>query len=129
MTVIAGVMASVVLGTGVASALPPLAGPTPLAPDARAQVVQAWQGGGESTKEAAAQALLGSDADVRAFLQEGLKLAQAEDERIAVLKMLPLAGKGVFEEAQKALSGSERFQRCLSRVRTAFAMTVMRLGL
>ncbi|MFH9237991.1 ALF repeat-containing protein [Streptomyces anulatus] len=72
----------------------------------RVQVLNAWKSGGDSTKEAAAKALIGTDAQIHTFLTSELGPLVEEDGRVAVLKILGNAGPGVRGAAQQALSGT-----------------------
>ncbi len=73
----------------------------------RAKVVKAWSTGGRATKAAAAYALYGTDADVRTFLTETLPTVVAEDNRVAVSRLIFRAGKGTRREASAALDNGD----------------------
>ncbi|MGW0538337.1 hypothetical protein [Streptomyces sp. NPDC003032] len=83
--------------------------PDPLAlPDSdRAKAVKAWITGGRATRAAAADVLVGTDADIRTFLTEQLPQTTAEDSRVAVLTYLTNAGKGMRREATAALDSGD----------------------
>ncbi|MFE2044343.1 hypothetical protein ACFXAZ_26150, partial [Streptomyces sp. NPDC059477] len=83
---------------------PPL---DPLAlPDTdRAKVVKAWLTGGRATKAAAADALYGTDTQIRAFLGETLPKVVVEDNRVAIVSYLARSGKGLRREAVAAPRG------------------------
>lgn len=72
----------------------------------RVQVLNAWKSGGDSTKEAAAKALIGTDAQIHTFLTSELGPLAEEDGRVAVLKML---GNACLESVER------RSRRCPER--------------
>lgn len=74
---------------------------------ARGQVLWAYLTGGRSVRAAAAAALVGSDAQVSAFLSGELAPAKAEDNRVAVFQGLAWAGRSVQAAASRALSGGD----------------------
>ncbi|WP_328719931.1 ALF repeat-containing protein [Streptomyces sp. NBC_00247] len=87
--------------TGTGPALPSL-------PDTpRAKAVAAWQVGGKATRAAAAAALVGTDADVEAFVATGLPSAVAEDNRVALFKSLSISGKGTAAEIARVLDAGD----------------------
>src|ERR1700730_16879306 len=53
----------------------------------RARVVALWRSGGPVVRAGAAKALLGTDADVQAFLATGQQQAAPVDDRISVNRM------------------------------------------
>lgn len=73
----------------------------------RVQILNAWKSGGDSTKEAAAKALIGTDAQIHTFLTSELGPLVEEDGRVTVLKML---GNAVARE-----SVERRSRRCPER--------------
>ncbi|MFC8215640.1 ALF repeat-containing protein, partial [Streptomyces sp. NPDC057296] len=83
--------------------------PTPFElPDTdRAKVVRAWLTGGKATKAAAADAMYGTDADIRTFLGTTLATVTAEDNRVAVAAYLARSGVGLRREASAALDGGD----------------------
>ncbi|MEW2372531.1 polymorphic toxin-type HINT domain-containing protein [Streptomyces sp. NPDC006656] len=72
----------------------------------RQQVLQQWKTGGPAVKSAAGQALVGTDEQLRAYLENGQKIAEELDLREAALKLVTDAGPGVREAAQRALDGT-----------------------
>jgi hypothetical protein len=74
----------------------------PAEPVDRAQVLRMWRTGGVLVAPAAEQALLGTDSDVRAFLDRVTTL-QDVDDRIAVNRILSAGGEAVRGQAQRAL--------------------------
>ncbi|MFD0526026.1 ALF repeat-containing protein [Kitasatospora arboriphila] len=70
----------------------------------RGEAVAAWKTGGKALRAAAEQVLVGSDAQIQAFLDTGRRIATEEDERLAVLKLLNSSGPGVRQAAQTALA-------------------------
>lgn len=83
------------------------ADPLPLPDTDRAKAVKAWMTGGRAVRAGAAEALVGSDADIRAFLTEQLPKASVEDNRVAILTYLARAGKGLRREALAALNNGD----------------------
>ncbi|WP_242584632.1 polymorphic toxin-type HINT domain-containing protein [Streptomyces sp. MST-110588] len=69
----------------------------------RGHAVRLWQSGGAGIKEAAEKALLGTDEDVANFLK-GKDAIQRIDDRVAVGRMINVAGPSVREAALAALS-------------------------
>ncbi|MFD7789572.1 polymorphic toxin-type HINT domain-containing protein [Streptomyces nojiriensis] len=76
----------------------------PLSP--RAQTLQQWKDGGPAVKSAAGTALAGTDSQIRAYLEQGHKIAEELDLREAALTLVTDAGPGVSEAATKALDGT-----------------------
>ncbi|MFD0276833.1 polymorphic toxin-type HINT domain-containing protein [Kitasatospora sp. NPDC127111] len=72
----------------------------------RGRIVQIWKDGGPGVKAAAEAALLGSDADVRKFLDADLKPAQLADDRLSATQIHDLGGQAVRDAATKALNGT-----------------------
>ncbi|MBM0275005.1 ALF repeat-containing protein [Micromonospora tarensis] len=70
-------------------------------------VVKAWQLGGPVVREAAEHALLGTDADVEAFLSTGWDQRSRIDDRITVNRMVAGGGLAVQGAAQAALGASD----------------------
>ncbi|MGC5307452.1 polymorphic toxin-type HINT domain-containing protein [Micromonospora zamorensis] len=73
----------------------------------RGLVVQAWQSGGPVVREAAERALLGTDADVEAFLATDWQQRARVDERIMVNRMMAGGGVAVQGAAQAALDSPD----------------------
>ncbi|MFG1870234.1 polymorphic toxin-type HINT domain-containing protein [Micromonospora arborensis] len=96
---------SVVLGLG--SAVPAHAEDLPVPPPDRDAVVQAWRMGGPLVREAAEAALVGSDADVEAFLSAGWVQKSKIDERLSVNRMVAGGGVAVQTAGQAALGSSD----------------------
>ncbi|WP_235614495.1 ALF repeat-containing protein [Streptomyces ambofaciens] len=71
----------------------------------RGKVVWAYRTGGRAVRTAAAAALVGSAADVRAFLDEKLPAARAEDNRFTLTQSLVTAGRATRDGIGMALSG------------------------
>lgn len=103
----------------------------------RGKALEALRTGGRGTREAAARALVGTDADVASFVANDLARLQVEDARVAVLTMLPYAGKGVYAAAQTALSGTgaeihtflaSGYQTSLAEDRRVAVLTLMNNG-
>ncbi|SMC98422.1 intein C-terminal splicing region/intein N-terminal splicing region [Kibdelosporangium aridum] len=72
----------------------------------RRQVVNLLKTGGPDTVKSAQTALLGSDNDVRQFLQTGRQLASERDLRVQVTLVLSAGGRVVRQAAQNALNGT-----------------------
>ncbi|MFG3002204.1 ALF repeat-containing protein, partial [Streptomyces sp. NPDC048340] len=72
----------------------------------RSQVVDYWVAGGAGIKEAAEQALLGSDEDIRKFLdaKNGIKY---EDDYVQASRVFNIGGPAVRAAAKKALTGTQ----------------------
>ncbi|GAA5152466.1 nucleic acid/nucleotide deaminase domain-containing protein [Amycolatopsis dongchuanensis] len=99
------------LGTVPADARP--AGVSAVAADSPAPVAKPreivlalWRSGGSQVKPAAERALLGSDADVDAFLNSNVDRLHALDDRIAVDQILASGGASVKAAAQRALDAA-----------------------
>ncbi|MEJ2851810.1 MULTISPECIES: hypothetical protein [unclassified Saccharothrix] len=69
----------------------------------RARVVSLWRLGGPAVREAAAAALVGSAADISAFLDGGVAGPAKADERTRVAEIRDTGGLVVKEAAQRAL--------------------------
>ncbi len=83
---------------------------TPAAADVlpdRAQAVSLLETGGPGVARAAEAALLGSPADLQAFLATGRQRAQNDDERVLVSQALTSGGPITKRTAQRALSGTQ----------------------
>ncbi len=83
---------------------------TPAAADVlpdRAQAVSFLETGGPGVARAAEAALLGSPADLQAFLATGRQQAQNDDERVLVTQALSNGGPVTKRTAQQALSGTQ----------------------
>jgi hypothetical protein len=73
----------------------------------RRTVVMAWQNGGSQVRAAAEQALLGTDADVCAFLDTGWAQRAKVDDRLSVNQMLATGGPAMRTAAQQALDSTD----------------------
>ncbi|MEV6830872.1 ALF repeat-containing protein [Amycolatopsis sp. NPDC051102] len=83
---------------------------TPAAADVlpdRAQAVSLLETGGPGVARAAEEALLGSPADLAAFLATGRQRAQDDDERVLVAQALSAGGPVTKRTAQEALNGTQ----------------------
>ncbi|MCK2237433.1 MULTISPECIES: hypothetical protein [unclassified Crossiella] len=69
----------------------------------RARVLTMWRMGGPALREAAGQALIGSDAGIRAFLDAGWQRVSETDDRGRVAEMLKSGGYAVKDAAQRVL--------------------------
>lgn len=112
LTVIAGVAAVGALPTCTIGARTAYAASEPGAmavpglPDTeRGRVVAAYRSGGRAVRTAAAAALVGSAADVTAFLDQTLPVARAEDNRFTLVESLATAGAATRDGIGGALSG------------------------
>ncbi len=74
---------------------------------ARGKVVWAYRSGGRAVRTAAAAALVGSAAEVTAFLDQRLPAARAEDNKFTLFKALGTAGKATRDGIGGALSGGD----------------------
>ncbi|MGW4897934.1 polymorphic toxin-type HINT domain-containing protein [Kitasatospora sp. NPDC004240] len=72
----------------------------------RGKIVEFWKSGGPAVKAAAEIALMGSEQDVRRFLESGRAAAEYQDDREAALQIVAQGGTGLREAAEKALAGS-----------------------
>ncbi|GAA3043082.1 hypothetical protein GCM10020229_62920 [Kitasatospora albolonga] len=97
---------------GLVTAVPSFAAEVP-APSAsalpatdRGRAVGFWKLGGPAVKAAAEVALLGSDADVRRFLDTDRAAAEVLDDRQLALQVVSIGGREVREAAKKALAGT-----------------------
>ncbi|NML54787.1 hypothetical protein HHL19_18720 [Streptomyces sp. R302] len=72
----------------------------------RGQVLAFWKNGGPATKSAAGAAMVGSEADIRAFLETGRAIAENLDDREAALQVVADAGPAVRKAAEAALAGT-----------------------
>ncbi|MEU4560530.1 ALF repeat-containing protein [Actinoplanes sp. NPDC023936] len=77
------------------------------APADRSRVVQAWLNGGAQVRLGAAQALVGTDEQIRQFLTAGWAAAQQTDTRDAVVAVIADAGPAVRAAAQQALNAAD----------------------
>lgn len=73
----------------------------------RADAVMAWRDGGPQVRQAAEQALLGSDAEVCAFLATGWAQRSKVDVRLSVNQMMANSGPAVRDAAQLALDSTD----------------------
>ncbi|WP_331746041.1 polymorphic toxin-type HINT domain-containing protein [Streptomyces virginiae] len=69
-------------------------------------VVGFWKDGGPAVRAAAEEALTGSDASVRQFLETGRASAEYQDDKEAALQIIAQGGRGLREAAEHALSGT-----------------------
>lgn len=72
----------------------------------RGKILALWKAGGPGVKAAAEAALLGSDADVRQFLDHENAVSQLSDDRVATVQVFSAGGRAVREAAQAALDGT-----------------------
>lgn len=72
----------------------------------RDRVVQLWRLGGPTVKADAAVALVGTDADITAFLNVKLPQDRKVDDRISVNRMLASGGPTIKSTAQQALDAT-----------------------
>lgn len=86
------------LGTPAAVA----AEPAPQPVNVRAEIVGYWESGGAGLKEAAEQALLGGDEEIRKFLDEAGSI-QFADNRVETARLAMAGGPGVRQAAKEAL--------------------------
>ena len=77
--------------------------PTPNPGRDRALLVELWQASGPEVKAAAETALLGTDADIAAFVSTGWRRAQELDNRASVTRMGVTGGVTVREATERAL--------------------------
>ncbi|GLI01291.1 ALF repeat-containing protein [Phytohabitans aurantiacus] len=73
----------------------------------RSRVVTTWQSGGAQVRAAAEAALLGSDDQVRQFLEVGWQQAQQLDERDAVVAAIAEGGPSLRAAARRALDAAD----------------------
>lgn len=73
----------------------------------RGLAVGMWLDGGTGVKEAAKQALLGSDEDIRKFLTD-VPSIQRIDDRVDLGRVVNAGGLAVREAAKKAAAGTPR---------------------
>ncbi|MCR6483213.1 polymorphic toxin-type HINT domain-containing protein [Amycolatopsis sp. OK19-0408] len=73
----------------------------------RDRVVQLWRLGGSTVKADAAAALVGTDADITAFLNVKLPQDRKVDDRISVNRILASGGPTVKTAAQQALDATD----------------------
>ncbi|MDX3194107.1 ALF repeat-containing protein [Streptomyces sp. MN03-5084-2B] len=73
----------------------------------RDRVVQLWRLGGPTVKADAAAALIGTDADITAFLAVKLPQDRKVDDRISVNRMLTAGGPTIKDAAQRALDATD----------------------
>jgi hypothetical protein len=73
----------------------------------RDTVVMAWNYGGSQVRAAAEKALLGTDADVCAFLDTGWARRGVVDDRLIVNQMLAAGGPAMRTAAQQALDSTD----------------------
>ncbi|MEX3106610.1 ALF repeat-containing protein [Streptomyces sp. ST1020] len=59
----------------------------------RGDVLRAWKTGGPGVRAAAEAALLGSDAQVRAFLDSERAVAELSDDRVATVQIFSAGGR------------------------------------
>jgi hypothetical protein len=73
----------------------------------RAKVLTIWRSAGSQVKAEAEKALIGSDADVTAFLDDKLGRLAALDDRLSVNQILNAGGPTVKTAAQQALDAAD----------------------
>ncbi|WP_281369173.1 polymorphic toxin-type HINT domain-containing protein [Phytohabitans rumicis] len=73
----------------------------------RSMAVNLWRSGGVQVRVAAESALIGSDDQVRAFLDGGWQAAQRLDERDAVARAISEGGPAVRAAAKQALDAAD----------------------
>ncbi|MEJ3745834.1 polymorphic toxin-type HINT domain-containing protein [Actinomycetes bacterium KLBMP 9797] len=95
-----------ILLAGFLRAGPARAADEPISAD-RPLVVSAWQAGGTQVRAAAEAALVGSDDQVRAFLENGWQQAQRLDERDALVGVVTDGGPAVRAAAKQALDAAD----------------------
>ncbi|MGW1339063.1 ALF repeat-containing protein, partial [Streptomyces rubiginosohelvolus] len=86
----------------------PTAGISALAeadPTHRGLAVDFWKSGGPGVKAAAEAALIGSDADVQAFLAAAEELT-LQDSRVSAAQIASVGGTELLAAARKALAGT-----------------------
>jgi hypothetical protein len=71
----------------------------------RSLAVEYWKSGGAGVKEAAERALLGSDADIRNFL-DGKDAIQYDDDYVDASRIFNVGGPAVRSAARQALKGT-----------------------
>ncbi|MFZ4179475.1 polymorphic toxin-type HINT domain-containing protein [Streptomyces griseoincarnatus] len=84
---------------------PPAVAADPEPPAFRGLTVGYWLSGGTGVKEAAEQALLGTDDDIRQFLAEAPAI-QEIDDRVDLSRVVNVGGPAVREGAKQALAGT-----------------------
>ncbi|MGW2402469.1 polymorphic toxin-type HINT domain-containing protein [Kitasatospora sp. NPDC001664] len=72
----------------------------------RGKAVALWREGGPALRAAAETALVGSDTDVRQFLDAGRTVAEAVDDRQLAMDIATRGGRKLREAAQAALGGT-----------------------
>ncbi|WP_410591398.1 nucleic acid/nucleotide deaminase domain-containing protein [Amycolatopsis sp. lyj-23] len=73
----------------------------------RAKVLTIWRSAGSQVKAEAEKALIGSDADIAAFLNDKLGRLAALDDRLSVNQILNAGGPAVKTAAQQALDAAD----------------------
>lgn len=106
----AGSALSLAMLAGLVSASP-AAADTPLSTAGldttdRGKVVLFWKAGGPAVKAVAEAALVGSDQDIRQFLDSGRAAAEYGDDKEAALQIIAQGGRGLREGAERALAGT-----------------------
>ncbi|MHC3389636.1 polymorphic toxin-type HINT domain-containing protein [Streptomyces lavendulocolor] len=103
---IVSVALPIALLAGVLGSTPAFAETTPAdATFDRSLVVDYWQTGGSGIKEAAERALLGSDEDIRAFLDKAPEI-EYDDDYVEASRIFSVGGLAVREATKKALKGT-----------------------
>ncbi|MFF9410878.1 ALF repeat-containing protein, partial [Streptomyces anandii] len=74
----------------------------------RTRALDLWSTGGPEVRAAAEVALMGSDDDVRHFLDQTASDAAFQDERVSVAQLASVGGLSLQEAARKALEGTAR---------------------
>lgn len=105
------ILLSGLLGSDPARAAEPVAAESDsgsITPTARGQVLELWKTGGTGMKAAAEAALLGSESDVKYFLEQVKDKEEFADNRVATGQLINVGGRGVQDAALKALGGTPR---------------------
>ncbi|MFJ3794248.1 polymorphic toxin-type HINT domain-containing protein [Kitasatospora sp. NPDC090091] len=97
-----GLLTGLLTVPAAAADTPPATGPNP----DRVKTVAAWQAGGPAVRQAAENALTGSDDDLKKFLATGQAAAADQDLRAQIEELVAKSGPGVREAGTAALKGS-----------------------
>ncbi|MFD7827729.1 polymorphic toxin-type HINT domain-containing protein [Kitasatospora sp. NPDC059803] len=100
--VVGGLLTGLLTVPAAAADTPPATGPNP----DRVRTVAAWQSGGPAVRQAAENALTGSDDDLKKFLATGQTAATDQDLRTQIEELVAKSGPGVREAGTAALKGS-----------------------
>ncbi|MFD7743514.1 polymorphic toxin-type HINT domain-containing protein [Streptomyces sp. MJM8645] len=99
---VGGLLTGLLTVPAAAADIPPATGPNP----DRVRTVAAWQSGGPAVRQAAENALIGSDDDLKKFLATGQAAAADQDLRTQIEELVAKSGPGVREAGTAALKGS-----------------------